>query len=212
MPYTTSVPGTTITASWANANVRDQVITPFASVSARDSAITSPVNGMMAVTTDTGYLWRHNGTKWLLQPTTIHKTGDTSWTSTTTLTDDPDLKFPVDANGTYEFEIVIGALTVSTSVGLKTTLTFPAGARLDYGREGLASSAAFDDWQQNATTSGSPTATWSTSANNATIRMNGTIFNGSTAGNLTVQAAQGTSNASSAWILRGSRIRYRQTG
>lgn len=47
MPYTTNVAGTTITASYANANIRDQVVTPFASTSARDSAITSPVVGMV---------------------------------------------------------------------------------------------------------------------------------------------------------------------
>ncbi len=46
MGYSTVVAGTTITASWANANVRDQVVTPFSSTSARDSAITSPVVGM----------------------------------------------------------------------------------------------------------------------------------------------------------------------
>lgn len=46
MPYTTAVSGTTITASYANANIRDQVVTPFASTSARDSAITAPVAGM----------------------------------------------------------------------------------------------------------------------------------------------------------------------
>ena len=48
MPYTTLVPGTVITASWANANVRDQVLTPFASAATRDATITSPVTGMHA--------------------------------------------------------------------------------------------------------------------------------------------------------------------
>ena len=47
MPYTTVVAGTTITASWGNSNVRDQVVTPFATTGARDSAITSPVIGMV---------------------------------------------------------------------------------------------------------------------------------------------------------------------
>jgi hypothetical protein len=46
MPYTTITSGTTITAAWANANVRDQVITPFAGTSARTSAITLPLEGM----------------------------------------------------------------------------------------------------------------------------------------------------------------------
>ena len=47
MPYTTSVAGTVITAAWANANVRDQAVTPFASAAARNSAISSPVVGMV---------------------------------------------------------------------------------------------------------------------------------------------------------------------
>jgi hypothetical protein len=46
MPYTTSVAGHVITASWANANIRDQVITPFADASTRSSSITSPVFGL----------------------------------------------------------------------------------------------------------------------------------------------------------------------
>jgi hypothetical protein len=210
LPYSTIVSGTTISASWANANVRDQVITPFASVAARDSAITVPVNGMYATTTDTGWLWRYNGSKWLREPVTVMKTGDTSWTSTTTLTNDPDLTFAVDANAKYQFQITIGAITVSTSVGLKTALTFPALARCDYGRCGLVSSAYFNDWQQNPASG--VTGTWSTSASVANITYDGFIVTGATSGSVTIQAAQGTSNASSAWILQGSSIRYRQTG
>lgn len=52
MPYTTNVPSTTITAAWGNANVRDQVATPFANAAARDSAITSPVDGMICYLID----------------------------------------------------------------------------------------------------------------------------------------------------------------
>ena len=47
MPYTTIVAGTYATASWANANVRDQTIVSFASTGARDASITSPVAGMV---------------------------------------------------------------------------------------------------------------------------------------------------------------------
>jgi hypothetical protein len=52
MPYTTVVAGTAITASWSNANVRDQVVTPFASAAARASAVASPPDGMITVLTD----------------------------------------------------------------------------------------------------------------------------------------------------------------
>lgn len=51
MPYITIVAGTVITAAWGNANVRDQVITPYASEAARDSgagSIAAPVDGMIS--------------------------------------------------------------------------------------------------------------------------------------------------------------------
>lgn len=68
MPYTTVVPSTTITAAWGNANVRDQVVTPFASAAARTSAITSPVNGMVSYLQDVGRLEINNGSAWAPLP------------------------------------------------------------------------------------------------------------------------------------------------
>lgn len=64
MPYTTLVAGTTITASWANASVRDQVITPFADTTARDAAITAPVDGMYAHLTGSDTLTGYTGAAW----------------------------------------------------------------------------------------------------------------------------------------------------
>lgn len=65
MPYTTLVAGTTITASWANANVRDQVVTPHASSGARTSAVASPVAGMVSYITGTKQLEPYDGTQWV---------------------------------------------------------------------------------------------------------------------------------------------------
>lgn len=70
MPYTTSVAGTTITASWANANVRDQVVTPFANYSTLTATVTAPVAGMVQVTNSDGTLWRYSGSAWV--PVTPH--------------------------------------------------------------------------------------------------------------------------------------------
>jgi len=53
MPYTTVVAGTTITASWANTNVRDQVVSTFANSADRNSAIGSPTEGMLSFLTGT---------------------------------------------------------------------------------------------------------------------------------------------------------------
>lgn len=65
MPYTTNTSGTTITASWANANVRDQVVTPFATTSARDSAITSPLEGMVVFITGDDKFTVYSGASWI---------------------------------------------------------------------------------------------------------------------------------------------------
>jgi len=51
MAYTTIVSGTNITSSWANANVRDQAVSPFASTAARTAAITAPIAGMVSTLT-----------------------------------------------------------------------------------------------------------------------------------------------------------------
>jgi hypothetical protein len=64
MPYTTLVAGTTVTASWANASVRDQVVTPFATAAARTSAVTVPVEGMVSYQSDVDLLEHYDGSAW----------------------------------------------------------------------------------------------------------------------------------------------------
>lgn len=51
MGYVTINSGDYIESSWANSEVRDQVVTPFASSAARSAAITSPVTGMVSTLT-----------------------------------------------------------------------------------------------------------------------------------------------------------------
>jgi len=64
MGYVTSVAGTVITASWANANVRDQVVTPFTNSTARGAAISSPVEGMISYLADVNRFDFWNGAAW----------------------------------------------------------------------------------------------------------------------------------------------------
>lgn len=71
MPYTTLVAGTTITSSWANGNVRDQVVTPFANSAARTSAISAPVAGMVSYITGTKRLEVYDGAAWVPVPGTM---------------------------------------------------------------------------------------------------------------------------------------------
>lgn len=86
MPYTTLVAGTTITSSWANANVRDQAVTPFSNAASRSASITSPVNGMIGTLTAadaTNGIYHYNGTSWR-QPWNMPWGYQTTLTSSTT--------------------------------------------------------------------------------------------------------------------------------
>jgi hypothetical protein len=62
--YNTRVAGTTITASAHNTDVRDQVISQFASASARDAVITSPLQGMVAYLKDVHTWTVYTGAAW----------------------------------------------------------------------------------------------------------------------------------------------------
>lgn len=65
MPYETLVAGNVVTASWANASVRDQVVTPFATAAARTSAVSAPVEGMLSYLADSNKFEGYTGTQWL---------------------------------------------------------------------------------------------------------------------------------------------------
>jgi hypothetical protein len=64
MSFITVAPGQTITASWGN-TVRDQLVSPFASASARTSAISALVEGMLSYRSDEKVFEGYNGTSWL---------------------------------------------------------------------------------------------------------------------------------------------------
>ena len=64
MPYTTLVAGTTITAAWANTNVRDQVVSTFVDSAARTTAIGSPVEGMLSFLTGSNRADVYNSSSW----------------------------------------------------------------------------------------------------------------------------------------------------
>lgn len=130
MPYTTLVAGTTITASWANASVRDQVVTPFASAAARDSAISSPIEGMLAYLSDTNPLTFYDGSSWR----TLVAPDWATWT--------PTLTNLTQGNGTvvaryqqvgktvnYWFKFTLGS---TSAVGTDPQFTLPAAPSASY--------------------------------------------------------------------------------
>ncbi len=217
MPYTTLVPGTTITSSWANANVRDQAITPFASVAARDSAITSPLDGMMCVTTDTGSLWRYVGalSKWLRQDFTIMQTSDQAWTSNTTLADITTvtaggaggLGWSADINARYDFELRLHS--TSSTGQLNSQLVLPTSATTELAITGVNISGTYYNTIVQAGTGNVGSGQYSTSSGSS---VGGQVLMGGTAGTVKFQFAQVVSSASASSVLKGSSLRVRQIG
>lgn len=65
MPKKTFVTGTVLTASDVNTYLMNQTVMVFASASARNSAITSPSEGMIAYLSDTNALTLYDGSSWV---------------------------------------------------------------------------------------------------------------------------------------------------
>lgn len=85
--YQTVAPGQTITSAWGN-NVRDGLINSFASLAARTSQVSSPVEGMVSYLNDVNSLQLHNGSQWV---PTIPASANVDTSQTTTSTTYADL-------------------------------------------------------------------------------------------------------------------------
>lgn len=149
MPYTTIVAGTSITASWANASVRDQVVTPFATTGARDSAITVPVDGMLAAITGSDALSYYDGAAWnQIGPLA----GWTTWTPTITQSSTPT-KTTNDARYMRVGRQIIAYMDVAfTSAGTASNdivCTLPVTARTMGGSPSIGSFRYFDAGNTN---------------------------------------------------------------
>lgn len=124
MAYTTVVAGTAITAAWGNADVRDQVVVPFASTASRDAAITAPVNGMRSYTTDTGTAWIYNGSTWVEWGTTgAWKAWTPTLTNLTLGNGTLDCQyFKIGRTVHWKFKMTLGT---TSSVGTTPTFSLP---------------------------------------------------------------------------------------
>lgn len=115
MPYTTIASATPISVAWANSNVRDQVVSQFASTAARDAAITSPVNGMVCVTTDTNSVWLRTSGGW----TKIGGGGDVRTA----------LFYPA---GFYRLNLAASVLNIGSKTEIMNINTVPAARSGDF--------------------------------------------------------------------------------
>ena len=202
MPYTTLVAGTTITSAWANASVRDQVVTPFATAAARTSAVTAPVTGMLSYRTDGPVFEGYDGVSWV-PAARYHqiawKTADETITSSTSFQNDDHLLVALAANATYLMRAQL-MYSAATAADIKTEFAVPSGTtgELKVGAFGSGVSAAAE--LANLT----DTVIFDGNALDAMALMFGTVTVSSTAGNLQLRWAQFASNGTGSVLRAGS--------
>jgi hypothetical protein len=207
--FNTVVSGTAITTTWGN-QVRDQLITPFASVAARTSAVTSPVDGQVTYRTNDDVFEVYNGTSWVLAgnaPLYVRKTADEALANSTTMQDDDHLFVSVVANAVYWVQGWI--LYTAGNVGdFKMGWSAPTGATLNWNAGGSVNTnlqAIFFDVQDVANTD-SVGGNIGTTGRTQTATPHGLLKVSSTAGTLKFRWAQNTSEGTSLTVLTDSML------
>ena len=145
----------------------------------------------------------------------VWKTGDEAVNNSTTLQNDDELLFAVDASSTYWFEILLLDTCVSTSSDFKADFTVPSGTTMLYAPVNYQAAA---QWDANVPTVNSQglkteasTPTWACPVSGTGgLWMQGIVIVSGTAGNIQFRWAQNGLVASDTKILANSFIRYRK--
>jgi hypothetical protein len=151
----------------------------------------------------------------------VYKAADETVTSSTTLQNDNDLTLPVVANGIYLVDLNLVALDAGNFTGdLKTCLAYPTGSTVhvmgvgphDTGLSSGTNSTA--EWVARTDQSGTSSTSTSYGAGTTavTVMIRALVIVGSTAGSVTLQWAQNTSDASGVTLKTGSWMRMERVG
>jgi hypothetical protein len=135
---------------------------------------------------------------------TKRKTADESVTSSTTMQDDDHLTFPIGANEEWVVQYCVHAGTSLPITGIKEAITVPSGATFQV--SAAADGAAVHN-NLSATSSGTQldfTTTLMAGTNSSFITLMLWVLNGATPGNVTLQFAQSTSDATAVSHRKGS--------
>jgi hypothetical protein len=135
----------------------------------------------------------------------VRKSSNQSVTSSTTLVNDSQLKFAVEANTTYIFNIWLWVYAADGTPDIKLTVTGPSGSTIAYSPSTYYATA--DGTTALGTVNvGGGTFSAFVDANERNQLYFGSISNGATAGDLQFQWAQNTSSGTSTTVKAGSYI------
>lgn len=142
-------------------------------------------------------------------PTTKIKTADESVASSAVLQDDDHLFAPLAANKTYAFEANL-AVVSATTPDYKLAFTVPAGATLRWHAFSAHDTASLPGNPLEygvVTASGTPLTITVRTTETRIVRVVGSVVTAGTAGNLQLQWAQDSANATPATVKAGSFLR-----
>jgi len=147
-------------------------------------------------------------------PIAASKPSDTSRASTTTQTADPDLTIALAANASYIINGYLGYANASASAGdLKYSFTAPASNTTLWSsiRIDIASGTTTIAGPNAAGTANNMTAQTS-STSDRSVHIFGTVITAGSTGNLTLNWAQNTSNATATIIRANSYLMVQRIG
>jgi hypothetical protein len=137
------------------------------------------------------------------------KTTDNTVNNTATLASDSQLSLPVEASTTYALEMYLD-YSSATTPDAKVSLSVPASATWSVAPNGLLTSVAATSGSietASVTTAGSLTFGGNGAGTHVSANPVGWVKTAGTAGNVVVQWAQNTANASNTVLYTGSWIK-----
>ena len=135
----------------------------------------------------------------------VRKSSNQSVTSSTTLVNDSQLKFAVEANTTYLFNIWLWVYAADGTPDIKLTVVGPSGSTL-YWSPSTYYATSDGTNALGTVNAGTVTLNAFVDANERNQLYFGSILNGATAGDVTLQWAQNTSSGTATTIKAGSYI------
>lgn len=167
--------------------------------SAQPAATAVKSGALYSISDENGNIERCNGTVWAKfgpQVRGIVKPTDTSRAATTTLADDPSLLFAIGASETWMARFALYVLSASATPDFKYTITVPSGASGNF-RESVGGTVnAF----------AAPVTLDLGAATDKIVTLDVSVVNGVTAGNVALQWAQATSDATAVLLKAYSSV------